>query len=48
MGGFLGHLGHPHRVVRGVEAIKGGRVQVELVAQNEHQAAQIHPLPVPA
>ena len=40
MGRFLGHLGHPHRVVRGVEAVERGGVQVELVAQHEDQVAQ--------
>ena len=37
---FLGHLGHPHRVVCGVEAVERGSVQVELVAQHEDQVAQ--------
>ena len=40
VGRLLLHLGHPHRVARGVEAIEGRRVQVELVAQHEHQGAQ--------
>jgi hypothetical protein len=41
VGGLLRHLGHPHRVLGGVEAVEGGRVQVELVAQHDHQLAQL-------
>ena len=34
---FLGHLGHPDRILRGVETVEGGGLQVELVAQHDHQ-----------
>ncbi len=34
---LFGHLGHPHRVGAGVEAIEGGGLEVELVAQHQHQ-----------
>ena len=40
VGGLLNHLGHPHRVAAGVEVVQGGSVQVELVAQHDHQMAQ--------
>ncbi len=48
VGGLFGHLGHPHRVLRGVEAVEGGGVQIELVAQHEHQGAQLQPRAVRA
>ena len=40
VGGLLHHLGHPHRVAAGVKVVQGGGVEVELVAQHDHQMAQ--------
>jgi hypothetical protein len=34
---FIANLGHPGRIDLGLEAIEGGRLQVELVAQHQHQ-----------
>jgi hypothetical protein len=37
VGRFLGHLGHPHSILRGVEAIEGRGIQVKLIAQHQDQ-----------
>ena len=39
--GFLGHLGHPDGIARGVEPVERRGVQVELVAQHDDQVAQL-------
>ena len=40
---FLGHLGHPDRVARGIEAVERGGVEVELVAQHERPGGAAQP-----
>ncbi len=40
VGGLLVDLGHPHGVLRGVEAVEGCRIEVELVAKNDDEGAQ--------
>ena len=40
VGRFFGHLGHPHRVSRGVEIIECGGVDVELVAEHDDEIAR--------
>jgi hypothetical protein len=37
--GFFGHLGHPHHILRGVEALQCAAVVVQLVAQHDDQVA---------
>jgi len=37
---LLGHLGHPDGILRSVETVERGGVQVELVAQYDYEIAQ--------
>jgi len=39
LGGLFHGLGHPHPVLRGIEAVEGGGLPVELVAQHHDQVA---------
>jgi len=41
MRGLFGNLCHPGRILRGIEAVEPGRVQIELIAEHEHQRAQL-------
>ncbi len=43
MGRLLGDLGHPDGIQPGIEAVEGGRVEIELVAQHKDQGAQHQP-----
>jgi hypothetical protein len=36
---LAGDLGHPHGVAGGVEAVEGGGIRVELVAEDEDKVA---------
>jgi hypothetical protein len=40
VGRFLGHLGHPHAVPRGLEPVEGGAPLVELVTEHEDKMAR--------
>ncbi|MEY4712325.1 MAG: hypothetical protein RIS88_1775 [Pseudomonadota bacterium] len=42
MRGLLGDLRHPHPVLRRIEAVKGAGLQVQLVAQHDHEMAARH------
>ncbi len=44
---LLVDFSHPHRVLRGIEAIEGGRFQVELVAEHDDEGAQARHVPEP-
>ncbi len=39
VGGFLRHLGHPHRILRGIEAVEAGGIEVKLIPQHDHEVA---------
>lgn len=40
MGGLLVGFGHPHRILRRVEAIEGRGIRIELVAHYDDECAQ--------
>ena len=40
VGGFFRHLGHPHRILHGIETVEAGGVDVQLIAENDHQMTE--------
>jgi hypothetical protein len=40
VGAFLGDFRHPHRIARRIETVEGGRILVQLVAEDQHQVTR--------